>query len=104
MKKYVQVMTSFELKEQAQQLAEIIIQKKLAACCQIEEVTSIYRWQEEIKSGLEFRLSIKTKESLYNELEQLILDNHLYQLPEIVVTPILTGYAAYLNWLEQETK
>ena len=47
---------------------------------------------------------MKTKESLYNEIEKEILENHPYEVPEIVMTEIQDGYYEYLNWIKEETK
>ena len=46
----------------------------------------------------------KTRRDLYGEIEQAIRRAHSYQVPEIVVVPILAASADYLAWLVGEVK
>ncbi len=51
----------------------------------------------------EYQLSIKTKASLYPQMEQMLLKNHSYELPEILALPVSKGSRAYLKWIDGET-
>jgi len=104
MVKYIEVITTFESDEEAHKLANEIVQSKLGACCSISQVESIYRWKNKIETVQEFQLVVKTVESNYVELENLIINNHSYEVPQIVFVPILGGSRDYLNWLEKETE
>ena len=44
-------------------------------------------------------LIIKTTTEQYPALEQTILSNHSYDVPEIIATPIIDGHNAYLQWI-----
>ena len=46
----------------------------------------------------------KTRGELYGALEQAIRDVHPYDTPEIIAVPIVAGSAAYLRWLDSETR
>lgn len=102
--KYIEVITTFETNDDAEKMANQILGAKIGACCSIQEIKSIYNWKEKIESGTEFQLTIKTKETLYPELEALILKNHPYETPQIVALPILMGSKDYLSWMDKETK
>ena len=100
---YIQVATSVETYEGGQKLAEILLQKRLAACIQIiGPMTSHYWWQGKIEKSSEHLLLIKSKRNLYDELEKSIKENHPYDVAEILAMPVLTGNSDYLNWLNEE--
>ena len=46
---------------------------------------------------------MKTKKELYKEVERTILENHSYEVPEIITYNIEDGYSKYLNWIDKET-
>ncbi len=84
----------------AQQLCWRIIDENLAACVhRFPEGYATYRWKDEIVDENETQLCIKTQESNYLRLEQFLIDNHPYELPEILAVPISDGYPNYLDWL-----
>jgi periplasmic divalent cation tolerance protein len=52
----------------------------------------------------EFLLELKTTENLYKEAEKMILKNHPYDLPQIIVLPIKNGLKSYFDWISDSTK
>lgn len=105
MTEYLQVTTTTETKEDAQKIAHSIVAKRLAGCVQvIGPITSIYRWKNKIEEANEWLCIIKSKESLYAELEKTIQKVHPYEVPEIISVPIGSGSNHYLEWLEKEIK
>jgi periplasmic divalent cation tolerance protein len=99
---YVIVLTTVATEQHADALAQSIVTAKLAACVQIQPIRSVYRWKGEVCAEPEFRLTIKTIDSLYPALEQHIKANHAYETPEIVKLPI-TGSREYLAWIDECT-
>ncbi len=86
--------------ETAISMANSIIDAELAACVNIiPNLTSIYRWEGKRQQGTEELLLIKTTASAYPALQQYIVAEHPYELPEIIAVPIETGLPAYLDWL-----
>jgi len=100
---YVIVTTTVGTEELAVTLAELITSAKLAACVQFWPIRSVYRWQEKIETGGELMLQCKTQSSLVPALEELIRTHHPYEIPEIIVTPIIGGHPPYLEWIRRET-
>ena len=47
---------------------------------------------------------IKTLRQHYDQVEQLIKMMHPYELPEVIMVPILNGLPAYLQWIANETQ
>jgi len=105
MENYIQVITTVDDKEEAQRIARAVVEKRLAACVQIiGPVSSMYWWEDNIVEEPEHICLIKSRENLYPELEQLIMEEHSYEIPEILVVPVLKGSDGYFGWMEKELK
>ena len=103
MKSYIQITTTTETKEQAQTIAQHLVEAKLAACVQITgPTTSIYRWKGKVENAQEWLCLIKTRADLYNKVEAAIKSLHSYETPEIIAVPIVKGSKEYLNWIDDE--
>ena len=101
---YILVCSTTETREQAERIARALVDVRLAACVQIDgPITSIYRWEGAVAQGEEWRLTAKTRASLFDEVARVIRREHSYQLPEIIAVPITAGSANYLDWLATET-
>ena len=91
--------------KEADRIAQVLIDKKLAACCSILPKTkSNYRWQGQIKQEEESLILIKTVKRKYEQLEKEIKMVHSYSVPEIIATPVTHLSQAYLDWLIDTTK
>jgi len=99
---YVQVSTTVDVEADAEKIACSLVEKRLAGCVQIFPITSIYRWQGKIETAREWRLCIKTREELREDIDEVIAALSSYQVPEVIVTPILAGSEAYMAWLDNE--
>jgi periplasmic divalent cation tolerance protein len=86
---YCVVMTTCAKREEAEILAGKIIENRLAACVQLSEIVSFYTWEGDMCKDPEIRLTIKTTDALFPELESFITANHSYDVPQIVI-PICT--------------
>jgi periplasmic divalent cation tolerance protein len=87
-------------KEEARLIARILIEKKLAACCNIvPAINSIYCWKGEIEESDESLMLIKTTQKKYEQLEKEIKMVHSYSVPEIIATRLETGSSAYIDWI-----
>lgn len=87
----------------AEELAEALIEQKLAACVQIDPVTSYFVWNDSLSREKEFRLSIKARSADFPPLSAAIRALHSYQTPEIIALPILDGDAKFLEWARRAT-
>ncbi|MDO9312044.1 MAG: divalent-cation tolerance protein CutA [Nitrosomonas sp.] len=98
-------MTNFPDKKGAVALAQALIAQNLVACVNVlSPCTSIYRWQGTVESVDEIPVLIKTLRQHYDQVEQLIKMMHPYELPEVIMVPILNGLPAYLQWIANETQ
>jgi len=98
------VLTNVPDLECAQLIARTLVESRLAACVNLlPAVQSIYRWQGQIEEATEITLLIKTTSQHYDSLQQAIVKLHPYDVPEIITTSIVAGYAPYLHWIATET-
>lgn len=104
MSQFQLIITTCEDHNEAEALANLLLERKLAACVQLEKIESLYHWQGNLQRAGEVRLMIKSRTELYPELAQTILDNHSYEVPEIVAVPIEQGHTEYLAWVERNTR
>ncbi len=104
MNDFVQVVTTTGREEDARRIADLLVEKRLAACVQIVgPVRSVYRWEGKVESAQEWQCQIKTRQALLDELSEAIREVHPYQVPEIIALPIVAGSRDYLTWLEEQT-
>lgn len=97
------IYTTCSQTEEAEKLARHLIEQRLAACVNvISGVASYYRWKGEIEKETEICLVIKTARGLVDAIRLEMEKLHTYELPEMVVVPIVDGSPNYLAWLENE--
>jgi len=102
MANYIQVVTTVDNKDVAEKIAEILLQKRLVACVQIVPCMSKYYWQGVIEKSAEFLCIMKSRLELYPLVEQVIQENHPYELPEILAVEVVSGEKKYLEWMDSE--
>lgn len=103
--KPIAVLSTVSSKKEGQKIARILVKKKLAACVQIVPgLKSFYVWKKKICHDDECLLIIKSKGSLFPQLEQTIRKIHSYDIPQITAIPIVRGSHSYLKWLDASLK
>ena len=91
-------------REQAPVLAKSLVGQRLVACVTIMPVRSVYRWRENVVDEDESLMIMKTREENADTVIATIKREHSYEVPEILVLPVVQGHAPYLDWIRQETK
>ena len=100
MKNPIVILTTASTNTEADQIANKLVQERLAACVNIiPNIKSIYRWKDKISTDSEFLLIIKTMKSVENKVIQCIKKHHSYDTPEIISFPITGGDKRYLDWM-----
>ncbi len=97
------ILTTTDKEDVAMNIAETLINKKLAACLQIIKVKSIYFWNGKKEEAYEYLIMIKTSEKKKKDVEKAIKELSNYSLPEIVY---IKGKASkeYERWIKEVTK
>lgn len=101
----VQVTTTVDSKDRAIELAETLVTERLAACAQIQgPVESVFWWREEIDRTAEWYCHFKTTKLLAERLRSRVVKLHPYDVPEVIVVPIIDGHPPYVEWVESVTR
>ena len=87
----------------AEPLAKMLLSQKICACVNIiKGIQSFFWWEGKIDQAQEVILIIKTKETLFAKLKEMIKNNHPYKVPEIIGFKIDNINQEYLDWLNKE--
>ena len=97
---YVLLHTTTDSPELARDLAAAAVSQRLAACVQIVPIESVYIWEDELQQSKEFRCEMKSRSDCLDALKQLVLSQHTYDLPELVVVELAELSADYRAWLD----
>jgi periplasmic divalent cation tolerance protein len=102
---FLQVQTATDSRAEAIELAQGAVHARLAACAQVTgPVASTFWWEERQERAEEWVVTFKLPAGRYPALADFLTDQHSYDEPEIVATPIVTGSPSYLRWIEEETR
>ena len=105
MKDAMIVLTTTSSRQEAENIAEYLVKKRLAACVQImPKIHSIYVWKKNLCKEREVLLFIKSRRALFKEVEKVIKQHHSYEVPEIMALPIMAGSSSYLQWMKQSLR
>jgi len=97
--------TNIPGRDVAVKIAEIIVEKRLAACANVlSEATSIYWWEKKLQREIEYPVVFKTTEALKDSLIKELRALHPHDVPDIVFATLEDVEEAYANWIIQETK
>ena len=90
--------------ELAKLIAGKLVEESLAACVNLSAPSlPIYSWENELHSDEEFTITIKTSTVRQADCIARIQELHSYDVPEIIVLPIIGGSKQYLQWIADET-
>lgn len=96
------VMTSVGTEQQAVEISEELIARRLATCVNIVPcLRSIYRWKGKICEDTEYLLFIKTPKRLFARVSDAIREFHSYELPEILALPVSDAEENFHRWILQ---
>ena len=97
------VLTTAPTVEVARDLGSAVVGERLAACANVlPGVTSIYRWEGEVKREGEALVILKTTAGAVERLRARIVELHPYDVPEVVVLNVESGHEPYLAWVRAE--
>jgi len=85
----------------AKDIGNRMVDKGLAACVNIWEIFSIYRWQGEVHREPEAAMLFKVTTEGFEALRSEILKHHPYDVPCIVRYDIADGHRPYLDWISE---
>lgn len=100
MTEFIQVMTTAPTAADAERLAALLVERRLAACAQVlGPIVSRYWWEGQVERAEEWLLLAKTAAERYPAVEAAIRSEHPYRVPEILAVPVSAGLGDYLAWV-----
>lgn len=98
------LITSVENKMQADMIMKHLFEEKLSSCVHYFNVKTKYTWNDKILGDDEIVMFIRTKVELYQEVQDLLVSIHPYEVPDITMISADKVNDAYLQWLNQNVK
>jgi periplasmic divalent cation tolerance protein len=99
-KSYIVVLVTTPSKQEAENIAQSLLEAKLIACANIVgPVASHFHWAGKIEHAEEFLVLMKSRLDLFEQITEKVKKLHSYEVPEIIALPIVSGSKGYLNWL-----
>ena len=96
---FLKISTTTNKKSVAENISKKLLDSKLTACTNISpKTTSTFIWKNKLTSDDEYILSIKTTKFLKEKVISIIINNHNYDIPEIISTKIDILSDDYKNW------
>ncbi len=89
--------------DEAERIANALVEKGLAACVNMHPVTSVYKWKGKVEEEGEVELSIKTTSEMLESVKMAILSMHSYDLPALIWWPV-DGEKKYVEWITECVK
>lgn len=102
---YLVVFVTVPSKEEGENIAKVLLEQRLCACVNVHNgLSSFFHWEGSISQENEVLLIIKTKTSLYEQLETSVKKHHSYTVPEIVAIPIKLASKSYTDWIDESVQ
>lgn len=71
--------------EKAKEIANVLVGEKLAACCNLLPIESVYWWEGKVEEGAETVVLAKTLEKNVEKVINRVKSIHDYEVPCILV-------------------
>ena len=90
--------------DEADRMARSLVEERLAACVNIvPKISSYFWWDDKVQHDDEALLIVKTTVEKFPRLMEFVLENHPYELPEIIGLPLVSAFPDYVAWVKAET-
>jgi len=100
---FIEIKTTTPNLEIANQIADSLVIKNLAACVQVSgPVISHYIWEGKKETSEEYLVEIKTKADYTEKIKMAIQALHPYKVPELIATEIASINPSYGEWMNQQ--
>lgn len=101
---YCMIEIAFGIKKELDLVISKLLENKLVASCQVIESNSKWNWKSSIEKSKEYLLIVKTKQSLSEEIYNVVKSIHSYECFEFAIFNLTSCSKEYLNWIKEETK
>ena len=101
--KICSVYTTHANEEEAKKFVQFLVESKWIACGNIIPMQSYYWWENEIEMESEYIAILKTRDSLWEELLNIMNKIHPYAIPCFIKYEVESN-EAYKNWIYENTR
>ena len=97
------IQTTIDEDKKAKDLINLLLETNKIACGTFNKIQSSYMWKEELIEELELEICLYTKESLMDEVVDIVKQRHTYDLPKIIVIEPVYTLPEYEEWVKNST-
>jgi periplasmic divalent cation tolerance protein len=99
------VYTTIDNMQDARKISNTLVEEQLVVCVNIiPKIESVYKWKGKIENDNEYIMIAKTTDKNVKKVIQRIKTLHTYELPEVIVLPVIGGLKEYLDYIADETE
>ena len=100
MNEMLMVFMTCDGRQQAEEIAQKLVEERLAACVNVVPgIRSCYVWEGKLSWSEELLLIAKTTRNAFDSLKKRVSELHSYEVPEIVAVPVEAVAEKYGDWV-----
>lgn len=88
--------------EEADKIADVLLEKRLIACAKKLPVKSIFRWKGELNKADEIVLLLETEDRLFDAIEDEVRKLHSHKTFILASIPVGKASVGVAEWLKEE--
>ncbi len=97
------ILSNFPGADTARKAVRLLVEERLIACGNLlPGVESIYEWKGAMETATEVTVIAKTTAGRADEAMARLRALHPYDVPEILLLPVTTGWPDYLKWVAEQ--
>jgi uncharacterized protein involved in tolerance to divalent cations len=105
MNEMLMVFMTCDGRQQAEEIAQKLVEERLAACVNVvPDIRSCYVWEGKLSWSEELLLIAKTTRGAFDRLKRRVGELHSYEVPEIVALPVEAVAEKYGEWVRGSVK
>ena len=81
-----EIEATYPSKEEAEKISFNLLEEKVIACATLTEVVSISPWEGRLDKSSEIKFNIKTLDKYADQVKEIILARHSYEIPMVLTT------------------
>lgn len=99
---YAELAVSCGSWQEAQRIADVLLEKRLIACAEFIEIKSKYHWQNTLETSNEIKLLMQTIADNFKKIEAEIAKLHSYETFVLQALPVSHISKDAATWLAEE--
>lgn len=90
--------------QEAQRIADALLEQKLVACVEFFEIKSKYNWKDHLEEAKEIKLIMHSAEHLFDKVETEVRKLHSYEIFTLQALPVSQISTQASQWLTEIIK